>query len=368
MKRLAEDGVSYQYHNTIDGRTQWTAPEGSGSNSSTPGRDGAFPSTISRQPDTSRLSVYSDDSDVQPFEHLPASRPRKKNGSSRHMVTGSSSRPEPNQAAIMELTAAERIAKALQYALEPATPINITDLSEIAKKAIRSVIDNVQANGIARQPEDNQGMDQSIYSAVLAVRNLLYVAASSAAQVPNAVLPGSARDRSHSSAQSPLKPAQRKVTATLSRLVLSARAMQYDSGSQLIDTLNRIETDSEELERAVASFVIEVQRNEHNQPKSEDKLPKRLQGVFTTLNVGLGLVGAGTAGTWKGFGYVSLADQSRMPQKALGSNVASDIDYSLSRLQEGLNSLDQALRLTSGNAGESLRYPPVSFLLLTYIF
>lgn len=353
MERLADDGAPRQYLSS-----QWAAPEGSGgSSSSTPGRDAAFPLAISRQPDTSRMSAYSDDSDVQPFDHLQTSHPRKKNGSSRHVPTSSSSRPEPNRAAVMELTSAERIAKALQQALQPATPSNIAELSGIAANSIRAVIENVQSHGVARQAEDNQKMDKLIYSAVLAVRNLLYIATTPTSQIPNNILPGNGREaKSHSSSQSPLKPAQRKVTATLSRLVLSARAMQYDSGSQLVDTLNRIETDSEELERAVASFVFEVQRNEHNQPRSEDKTPKRLQGVFTTVNLGLGLVGAGSAGTWKGFGYVLHTDETGMPQKGLGTGVASEIDSSLDRLQEGLNILDQTLRLAGDGPGETFFY------------
>ena len=134
-------------------------------------------------------------------------------------------------------------------------------------------------------------MDQLVNSTVLAVRNLLYISAAPTTQIPNNL--HSHSGNAHTS--TPLKPAQRKVTATLSRLVLSARAMQYDSGSQLADTLNRIEADSEELEKAVLSFVLEAQRHQVNQ-----SVPRRLQGVFTTSNIGMGLVGAGAAGSWKG--------------------------------------------------------------------
>ncbi|KDR82605.1 hypothetical protein GALMADRAFT_238008 [Galerina marginata CBS 339.88] len=352
VKKLADDGSQY-YYNTIDGRMQWTTPEGTKASALASGRSTAtLPSGISRQPDTSRLSVYSDDSDVQPLEHLQASsRPRHKNGSSRHI--GSSTRSEPNQAAVMELTSAERIAKALQHALEPPPANLVTDLSAIAKGAIQAIVENVQSGGAIRRPEDDKKMDQLIYSGVLAVRNLLYIASAPTNPVPNSVLPGVGRDaKSHSSAQSPLKPAQRKVTATLSRLVLSARAMQYDSGSQLSDTLNRIETDSEELERAVLSFVLEVQRNEHSQPTQH---VKRLQGVFTTANVGLGLVGGGTAGSWKGFGYVSLDDEGGMPRKVLGTDVLSEIGISLERLQERVFALNQALRITTDSSVQQVR-------------
>ncbi|KAF9485897.1 ras GEF [Pholiota conissans] len=349
MERLADESAPRQFN------SHWAAPEGSASSSSTPGRDGTFPSTVSRQPDTSRMSAYSDDSDVQPFEHLPTSRPRKKNGSSRHIQASSSSRTE-SKAAALELTSAERIAKSLQQALEPSAPSNIAELSVIAVNSIRAVVENVQSHGINRQAEDNTQMDKLIYSTVLAVRNLLYIANASSTQIPPNLLSGTGRDgKSHSSSQSPLKPAQRKVTATLSRLVLSARAMQYDSGSQLADTLNRIETDSEELERAVSSFVFEVQRNEHNQPRSEEKPPRRLQGVFTTANIGLGLVGAGSAGSWKGLGYVSHADESGTPQKFLGTGIVSEVDSSLSRLQDGLDILDQALRMSTDSSVQHVR-------------
>lgn len=350
VKKLADDGVSHYYVNNLDGRIQWTAPEGFGSSSSTPGRDGPFPSTISRQP--SGLSAYSDDSDVQ-LEHLPTSRPRQKNGTSRRVVA-SSTRPETNQAAVLELTSAERIAKALQHALEPPPPNIASDLSSIAKGAIQAIVENVQSSGLIRQAEDDQKMDQLIYSAVLAIRNLLYIAGVPPTQIPANLLPAAGRD-GRSASQTPLRPAQRKVTATLSRLVLSARAIQYDSGSVIAETLSRIETDTEELDRAVSAFVLEVQRIEHKQPKPAGTPAKRLQGVFTTANVGLGLVGAGTAGSWKGFGYLSLDDEGGMPQKVLGTEVVANIGSSLDQLQEGLNTLDQALRLTTDNSVQQVR-------------
>jgi len=350
VKKLADDGVSYYYVNNLDGRIQWTAPEGFGTSS---GREGPFPSTVPRQLDPSGLSAYSDDSDVQP-EHLPTSRPRHKNGTSRQVVA-SSSRSDTNQAAVMELTSAERIAKALQLALAPSPPNIVNDLSSIAKGAIHAIVENVQSSGVIRQSEDDQKMDQLIYSAVLAIRNLLYIAGVPPTQIPANLLPAAGRD-GRSASQTPLRPAQRKVTATLSRLVLSARAIQYDSGSVIAETLSRIETDTEELDRAVSAFVLEVQREEHKHPKLAGTPAKRLQGVFTTANVGLGLVGAGTAGSWKGFGYLSLDDEGGMPQKVLGTEVVSNIGSSLDQLQEGLNALDQALQLTTDNSGQFLIY------------
>ncbi|KAF4617443.1 hypothetical protein D9613_005997 [Agrocybe pediades] len=348
VKKLADDGVSHYYVNKHDGRIEWTSPDGMGVAAIR--TTTSFPSATSRQPDISRLSVYSDDSDIQPYDQVSSARPRKQNGTAHNGVS-SPAWLEPNQVAVMELTSAERIARSLQQALEPPPPAIITDLSAVAKKSIQAVIANVQAGGVFRQPEDDQKMDQLIYSSVLAVRNLLYVA-SSPIQPTSSNLPGGMRESKSTSSQAPLKPAQRKVTATLSRLVLSARAMQYDSGSHVADTLNRIESDSEELERAISSFLLEVQRNERNQPSPYS--PKRLHGVFSTANIGLGLVGGGMAGSWKGFGYVSTEDEARTPHKVLDQEVVSEISISTDKLKERLSALNQALRLQASDSGETI--------------
>ncbi|KAF9534536.1 ras guanine nucleotide exchange factor domain-containing protein [Crepidotus variabilis] len=343
VKKLAEDGVRYYYLNTLDGRVQWTVPETGYKDATTSGRSNAS----SSRGDTSRLSVYSDDSDVQTFDHLPT-RSRKNTDDSR--VAPPSVRPAPtNQEAVMELTSSERIAKSLQQALEPPAPDAIGQLSNIARNAIKAVVDNIHSGGVVRQPEDDRKMDELVYAAVMAVRNLLYIAGAPSAA---GSVPESSRDARNSS-QASLKPAQRKVTATLSRLVLSARAMQYDSGSSLGDTLSRIETDADELERAVLSFVTEAQRNERQQLSKD--FPKRLRGVFTTSNIGLGLVGGGRAGSWKGFGYVAPDTDFEMPSKVLGTEVISEIFIALSHLQECFGTLGKALRVQTDNSVHQVR-------------
>jgi len=337
LRKLADDGVSYYYVNLSDGRVQWTAPQLITKNSTRSN------TTSSRQV-TSRLSVYSDDSDVQPLDHLPPkSRSRK--------GTGTSSRVPPVQPIQMELTSAERIAKSLQKSLEP-PPLNaISDLSTIAGDAIKALVNHVHSGGDIT-PEEEEKLDQLVHSIVLGVRNLLYIAGA-----PSATSSYSAASRDAkglSSTHSSLKPSQRKVTASLSRLVLSARAIQYDSGSVLTDTLTRIETDSEELARAVEAFVLESQRHERNK-----EFPKRLHGVFETSNVGLGLLGGGIAGSWKGFGYLATANDLDMPSKVLGTEVISEIDLSLSILHEICDGLTQELR-TPAAAGE---FRSINFLL-----
>ena len=330
IKKLAEDGVSYYYQNTLDGRVQWTAPDLK-SNSS------ACSNTTSHH-DTARLSVYSDDSDVQPTGHLPKSRSRNNTGASR--TTPWTAPVESVRTIVMELTSAERIANSLQQALEPPPPDSISDLANTARNSIKAVVNYIRSETDIHNPENEEQVEHLIYNAVLAIRSLLYIAGAPSA---TSSYSDTSRDgKGTSSRQSTLKPAQRKVTATLSRLVLSARAIQYDSGSVLADTVTRVEMDSEELERAVIAFVSEAQRNERNQQPKE--FPKRLQGVFTTSHIGLGLLGGGAAGSWTGFGYLATHNELDMPSKVLGTEVISEIDLALGQLYDSFDGLTQALR------------------------
>ncbi|THV03833.1 ras GEF [Dendrothele bispora CBS 962.96] len=348
IKKLADDGMSYYYYNQADGSVQWTRPEVPASQqngqpkTATGSRYPILPTSISVQSQTNglhRSSVYSDSSEVQPLDidnpmHQTNGHPRTR------AVDGVSP----------ELTSAERIAQSLQQVLAPTPPELPTDLSVVAKEAIDAVIENIQINGTARQPEDDKQMDELIHSVVLAVRNLLYIAAVPTGQIPPNVLPKEVRDhrRAPSSSHSPLKPAQRKVTATLSRLVLSARAIQYDSGSSVSDTLSRIEVDAEELERAVVAFVTEVQRIQAQQDGPTSS--KRLKAAFDTVNIGLGLPGAGVAGSWKGFGWLSLPDEKQAPQRALGTDVMAEVTVSIAKVDSSLTPLTAALRSSDENS------------------
>jgi son of sevenless-like protein len=243
-------------------------------------------------------------------------------------------------------TSAERIAKSLQQALQPPQPELVTELSATAKQAIQAVVDNIQPNDLTRRSEDDKRMDNLINNVVLAVRNLLYIAATPTGQIPSNVLPRNYKEYRPPS-QSSLKPAQRKVTATLSRLVLSARAMQYDSGAMVSDTISRIQSDAEELEKAVLAFVLEVQRSQHFNAKPL----KRLRGVFSPNNIGLGLVGAGAAGNWKGFGWVPLDDEQFLPNRLLSPDAVTELGLLISRLEERTTSLSYALRVLDESSG-----------------
>ncbi|PFH53392.1 hypothetical protein AMATHDRAFT_1447 [Amanita thiersii Skay4041] len=354
VRRLADDGHSYYYLNRIDGSVQWIRPEPTFQStvrdrSMSGSRSGAVPvpplrTTSSRQfqqmESNSRLSVYSDDSDVQPLDHIRP-RPQKSNG---HVKARDSPKLPTSTGAMPDPTFAERIAKSLQHALAPTGPESVTALSAAAKHAIKAVVENIKPNDITRRPEEDQRMDDLIHAVVLAVRNLLYVSAIPTGQIPSSVLPKDYKDsRIVSSSQSPLKPAQRKVTATLSRLVLSARAMQYDSGVLLSDTITRIQSDAEELEKAVLSYVLEVQRAQH---AADAKPLKRLHGVFSTANIGFGLVGAGAAASWKGFGWVPLSGGHELPKRILTRDVIIELGGYISRLDETTTSLSYSLRVS----------------------
>ncbi|KAJ7205919.1 ras guanine nucleotide exchange factor domain-containing protein [Mycena haematopus] len=362
VKKLADDGMSYYYYNKSDGSVQWTRPEPS---QLTHTRDRSASAAVARTttsaastsaltirplpptsrtaPAISRLSVYSDDSDIQPRD------PRQnQNGFHR--------RPRSPIDVKMELTSAERIAQSLQQAIAPPPADLVTDLSAVARSAIQAVVENIEAAGVGRRvPAEDRKMDELVSGVVLAVRNLLYVSGASTGQIPSNVLPRSMRSLKPPSTSSPLKPAQRKVTATLSRLVLSARALQYDAGSTVIDTLDRIQVDAEELERAVLTFVLDVQRFQHSTPTLPDvKTQKRLHGVFMTANIGLGLLGAGAGGSWKGFGWVSLGDEDA-PREVLGANVVNQLEVYAQELDRSFATLEDVVKAPDDNSVELVR-------------
>ncbi|RXW21608.1 hypothetical protein EST38_g4250 [Candolleomyces aberdarensis] len=353
VKKLWNDGTSYYYYNTVDGTSQWTRPHARNGSSSNPNGANLFVEPTSRPGDNKRLSVYSDSSDVQPLDYVQNGQPSRR-GKARDKPAAPSVDP-----AILELTSAEKIAKSLQQALEPPPPEVVADLTSLARSAIQAVVDNVQAGSALRKADEFAYLDDLVSHVVVAVRNLLYVVAIPTGHIPSSVLPRGERDtlhRSQSSQSSPLRGAQRKVTATLSRLVLSARAMQYDSGSQLADTLNRIESDAEELERAILFFVSEVQRIQPvSDPNNPDLKAKRLQGVLSNSNIGLGLVGAGAAASWKGLGWVSLENESASPKKTLDATVVADIGGQLSQLQDTIAGLSHALRIVNDSSVEQVR-------------
>ena len=405
VRRLADDGMSYYYVNKYDGQISWTVPEsgappsytddgisreldrkGSPStsassiprNGSSNGavRDTPNPigrlrseSSVSRTRERSdssadRLSIHSDDSDVYPTRRdrseSATSGQKIGNGPGRSNTSGaSSSRSNQASTATLQLTAAEESARALQEALSPPPPESAVELSNQVRDAIGTVLRYLKSSTNPRRPEQYREVDQLVLKVVAAVRNLLYVTATPSGHVPSHLYPRDPRDPRLATAgqtlQSHLKAAHRKVAGTLSKLVLSALAMQYDPGLSSSDKPNRMESDVAELERAVVAFVAEVQffQEQHalTNTLSNSGGGKRLFGAFSTANIGLGLPGAGVGAEWRGFGYVAPDDGTDVPQRILNDDVVIEFRGSLKALEARLGSLVISLRYLDNHPG-----------------
>ena len=131
--------------------------------------------------------------------------------------------------------------------------------------------------------------------------------------------------------------------------------MQYDPGLSSSDKPNRMESDVAELERAVVAFVGEVQffQEQHALSNSLSRSTggKRLYGVFSTTNIGLGLPGAGVAADWTGFGYVASEEGNEVPQRILSDEVVIEFKGSLKALEARLGSLVISLRYLDSHPG-----------------
>ncbi|KAG1743304.1 ras guanine nucleotide exchange factor domain-containing protein [Suillus paluster] len=358
VRRLADDGMSYYYWNKLTGQVSWTIPETeaaaqkgrsprshhSPDEDSAPTRfrsDSATSQTRhgqDRSHSKSELISDSEDSCLYSPDHgdSPSASGRSQSGQDLFA-------DQLAQKPSVELTAAEKIAQSLQQSLSPPPPDLISDLSHVAHNAISAVVQKNQSLvGVSRRVEHGQVLDSLIRAVVITVRNLLYISAPPG-HIPGNLIPRDARGRRETTAsQTLLKPAQRKVTATLSKLVLSARAMEYDSGPGAHETASRVESDAAELDRAIVTFVVEVQRCQNEQLGGVGA--KRVQGCFSTVYLGLGLVGAGCAGTWKGFGWVPLDDNDEAPQRILDSDVFSEFKTHMVSMQARFGTFHNTLK------------------------
>lgn len=390
-KRLADDGLSYYYVNKATGQISWVMPESiepptynderallamqgtlsvsaSGSNSPLGGSimsasrlrsDSALSRTRDRSESAmDRLSIHSDDSDVHP-RPLPRDRAFSStsrgqgNGFSRPSTSGSS-QPTP-VVSRFEPSRAEQYATTLRQSLEPPPPETLAELTNQVREAIGGVMGYLQAANAPRRPEQYKEVDERVLNVVKAVRNLLYVSGTPNGHIPAHLYPRDGREvrpsLSSQTLQTQLKAAHRKVAGTLSKLVLSALAMQYDPGLSASDKPNRMESDVMELERAVVSFVMEVQACQGQDPESVGA--KRLQGVFSTANIGLGLQGAGAASSWKGFGFVPLEEGVRGPTRILHAETIVEVKTCVKSVAEKLAAMTLFLKRAENDEGAS---------------
>ncbi|KAJ3558904.1 hypothetical protein NM688_g656 [Phlebia brevispora] len=376
VRRLADDGMSYYYFNKEDGSLSWTLPtaDTTGGNMSddsqtTLARAVTLPANGARQQPalqtrmrsdssaslakehgynaTDRLSVYSDDSDVQPLQRSraesSASVPKPANGIHRNEPTIPTIPTIPEQTATIELTPAEQVAKALQRSLSPPPSESPLELSHTVCEAIATVVEFLQTSP-PRRPEHSREVNYRVLAVVTAVRNLLYVTATPLGHIPSHLYPRSQNVGAGAQAlQTHLKGAHRKVAGTLSKLVLSALAMQYDPALSASDKPNRMESDAAELERSVMAFMGELQRyqSEHGTKPSDIK---RLYAAFSPTNIGTGLPGAGIAGNWRGFGYTTLPSGHSPARQLLDAGVIVDLKDTVGTIQSLLDTMKSSLQ------------------------
>lgn len=392
-KRLADDGLTYYYFNKITGQIQWIRP--TPENGSTANASGTVPridttstgmhpndthqngrsyapgpssttsgyastsetmftearlradSVTSNNQSSKRDSVYSDDSDVHPRDVEARDRPvRPANG-----PVGLDNN--------LGLTPAERSALLLQRSLAPPEPETIDSLADAVRDAIIVVMASVDDNGLPKVADHDKEVEQNVGSVVVAVRNLLYVSCALTGALPNAFGERDAADPTATAVvqqlQQQLKSSQRKVTATLSKLVLSARAARYKREALSSEMMIRVEQDAADLQRAVDNFVAEAKKQyARNVIKQLQQRigRKRLRGVFDLQHIGLGLPGAGVAGSWKGFGFINVDEGLGLPKRLLNEETISEAKTLHESVDDKLTSLVDMLQDSDTTSGE----------------
>jgi son of sevenless len=344
VRRLADDGMSYYYLNKITGEMQWTIPSsGTGVNGTSGSARDPFgrmrsDSDLSATSRDERNSVYSDGSDTIPTEHGGAGPTPLHRSIDQARENGT-----------LELTAVEQAAHSLQQAMSAPPPASVRELTDAVEAAISAVVETSQSPDFPSTPADVELIQERVNAVVSAVRDLLYISALPSGSIPPEALPDGSDLRAlvpgAQSLQAQLKPAQRKVTATLSKLVLSVRALQYDSEQPVRDASARLEGDALDLTQALNAFVMDIQRfHRHSRIGA-----KRVYGAFSPDNIGLGLVGGGAAASWKGFGWVALDDEGDVPTQMLGVPVVAELNKVVAQLSNQLVSFSAVVLAPAPN-------------------
>jgi son of sevenless-like protein len=298
MKRLADDGMSYYYVNSLTGETRWTPPS--------PRVNGGGPRLRADSDatyDSNRLSVYSDSSEIHPYVD-PSSSTRP--------VT----LPIPPPPLASDVGAAEEAAKQLQTAMQPPSADSFAELVDATRGAIRGLLEASELDVLPARVDET----------VQAVRSLLYCSGTLVVGIRMHDEPS----ENDEIINLRLKPLQRKVTATLSKVVLSARAVRLN-GSFPSATLGRVHQDAADLEASVTKFADEVEKAKVTNPGG-----KRLTGVLLSgdgaAGVGVGLVGAGIGGGWKGLGFVPTEETGA--HRRLGTSLITEFQDQKAILDE----------------------------------
>ncbi|KAG6917535.1 hypothetical protein DXG01_002170 [Tephrocybe rancida] len=206
----------------------------------------------------------------------------------------------------------------------------------VTKSSIRSAIDSINEAG---------RFEGAMIKVVSAVQSLLYVFG-----VPVVRLPPSVEARRASVAPPPTRLyvhiAQRKVIASVSRMVSSACSFRNDGNPTMVVTFDQIQADARELEHHLDLFVLEVSRKDDvTESPIHPPQAKPLQGVLSPINLATSQVGSGTAGHWKGFGWFQLDDDKISSQKILGPSVISELRQCVNNLDVQFEYFSQELRI-----------------------
>ncbi|KAI6166678.1 ras GEF [Pisolithus thermaeus] len=221
----------------------------------------------------------------------------------------------------------------------PDSPESLPELLEHALHHINSIIAHLQQFGIPQLHSDQEIIDNLVEAAITSIRDLLYVAGP-----PSRRRLGVQKDIQvdpSRAAQTHLVSAQRRTIATLSKFMLSARAALNVGPQNGGDFISHLGADAKELERAVVDFVSMAQSIFHQ--FHGDRGQKHLRGYFDMPCTSLGREGAGTAGSWKGFGWVNIDDNEEAPRRSLDSVTFSQFEVHASHVQEKLKNFSNVL-------------------------
>ncbi|KAG9078537.1 hypothetical protein FS749_009427, partial [Ceratobasidium sp. UAMH 11750] len=241
LKRLTDDGQAFYYENRQTGDIVWSRPE-PGDNVRGLSTQQSLSSSASgfdlraRFRNAAPYDEMAADADIEPdFDEsdgrdsdpvhdrtLPANRASVYSDASEVNPLGRES-PFARSATVQDVRPVDSEPRTdpaeVQRRLAPSPPETIEELSAAAKQAIGAV-----SRSMEEQPAPRVGL---VAQVIVAVRNLLYVSGT-LAPAPTALYPLIPGDGPNANAPPPvsadLKQFQRKVTATLSKLVLSARA------------------------------------------------------------------------------------------------------------------------------------------------
>ncbi|GJJ15620.1 hypothetical protein Clacol_009898 [Clathrus columnatus] len=336
VKRLADDGMSYYYFNTVDSTIRWTPPSPIRTS-----HQGSFTFPDKRQRTdssvtTDHISLHSDDSDQNPLWILGRA--------AAHAHSDSQTLPTPTLEKYTEESPDLQAAKDLQTALQerfPPIPDSLDDLAQAARAAVTDLLDAALARS------NNALVKDAIKRTTDSVRNLIY--ASSTLIGPLSSLPSPYTSLSGYPDTNDVKPFYRKVTAAMVKLTAGIRS-SFSNDVINNDLQSRFENDASELERAIATFVGEVLRRRPNGGSA-----RHVRAVLSSedgkAGIGLELLGAGSAGSWRGFGFIEpIAGHALTREIATAVNEhKADVERPLLQLQNAVSAgqLSEAVELGS---------------------